>query len=68
MRWHRAIISLLLLSSTIVSAAQSQTTEVTLSYNWKSQVDNIEQPITNMGVVVNLTKKTVTGLAIFAKI
>jgi hypothetical protein len=68
MRWYRVIISLLLLSSTVVSVAQSQTTELTLSCNWKSKDDNAEEPIINMGVVVDLTKKTVTGLAIFANI
>jgi hypothetical protein len=68
MRWYRAIVSLLLLSSTVVSIAQSHTTELTLSCNGKSKDDNTEQPITNMGVVVSLTKKTVTGLAIFVNI
>jgi hypothetical protein len=68
MRWCRVIISLLLLSSTVVSDAQAQTTELTLSCNGKSKDDNTEEPITNMGVVVNFTKKTVTGLAIVANI
>jgi hypothetical protein len=64
MRWYRAIISLLLLSSTLAA----QTTELTLRCNGKSKDDNTEEPITNMSVVVNLTKKTVTGLAIVANI
>jgi hypothetical protein len=68
MRWCRVIISLLLLSSTVTSDAQAQTTELTLSCNGKSKDDNTEEPITNMGVVVNFTKKTVTGLAIVANI
>jgi hypothetical protein len=64
MRWYRAIISLLLLSSTLAA----QTTELTFRCNGKSKDDNTEEPITNMSVVVNLTKKTVTGLAIVANI
>jgi hypothetical protein len=64
MRWYRAIISLLLLSSTLAA----QTTELTLRCDGKSKDDNTEEPITNMSVVVNLTKKTVTGLAIVANI
>jgi hypothetical protein len=68
MRWYGAIISLLLLSSTVVSDAQAQTTELTLSCNGKSKDNNIEEPIINMEVVVNLTKNLVTGLAIVANI
>jgi len=68
MKWCRPIISLFLLSSTIVSDAQAKATELALSCNGKSKDDNTEEPIANMGVVVNFTKKTVTGLAIAANI
>lgn len=68
MRWYRAMISLLLLSSTVPSDAHAQTTELTLSCNGESKDDNTEEPIEDMGVVVNFTKKTVTGLAIVANI
>jgi hypothetical protein len=64
MRWYRVIIFLLLLSSTLAA----QTTELILRCSGKSKDDNTEEPITNMSVVVNLTKKTVTGLAIVANI
>jgi hypothetical protein len=63
-RWYRAIISLLLLLSTVVA----QATELTLRCNGKSKDDNAEEPIINMSVFVNLTKKQVTGLAIVANI
>ena len=39
-----------------------------LRCNGNSKDDNTEEPIRNMGVVVNFTKKTVTGLAIAANI
>jgi hypothetical protein len=68
MRWYRAIISLLLLLFTVVLGVQAQTTEMTLRCNGNAKDDNTEAPITNMGVVVNLTRKTVTGLAIVANI
>jgi hypothetical protein len=68
MRWYRSITSLLLLLFTVVLGAQAQSTEMTLRCNGNAKDDNTEAPITNMGVVVNLTTKTVTGLAIVANI
>jgi hypothetical protein len=68
MRWYRDIISLFLLSFTIVLGAQANSTEMTLRCNGSAKDDNTEAPITNIGVVVNLTAKTVTGLAIVANI
>jgi hypothetical protein len=68
MKWYGAIIYLLLLSFIVVSDAQAQTTELTLSCNGISKDDSTEEPIKNMSVIVNFTKKTVTGLAIAANI
>jgi hypothetical protein len=47
---------------TMLLSASAQTTELTLACNGKSTFGTKEtQSINNMGVVVNLTEKTVTG-------
>jgi hypothetical protein len=52
----------------VVSGTQAQTAELILSCKGKRKDNNIEEPIVHMSVVVNLTKKAVTGLAIVANI
>jgi hypothetical protein len=56
------IVPLLLFSP---SAGAQQTNELTLSCNGKSIDHDTEYPITNMSVVVNLTKMTVSGFVDF---
>jgi hypothetical protein len=60
MRWYTHTVGLLLWLSTPISA-QAQTNELTLRCNDKRVVGDDERVVTNMGVVVNFTRKTVSG-------
>jgi hypothetical protein len=55
------VIATSLLLSTVTTIVQAQTMELLLDCKGKITADKTEYPVPNMVVVVNLTKKTVTG-------
>jgi len=55
-----------LLLSTPATMVQAQDIELRLDCKGKIAADKKEYPVANMGIVVNLTMKTVTGFSVFA--